>query len=87
MKYINDDKIKIKEDKRYLLQQLTNKLKDVCNNQQCWLKLKFMKDINDKNLLKNTFRPKGPDTGIDWLSTSDINNVMKQTLKIIFINF
>jgi hypothetical protein len=73
-----DDKITIKEDKRYLLQKLNNKLKNVCNNQQCWLKLKFMKDINDKNLLKNTFRPKGPDTGIDWLSTSDINNVMKQ---------
>lgn len=73
-----DDKINIREDKRYLLQELTNKLKDVCNNQQCWLKLKFMKDIKDKNLLKNTFRPKGPDTGIEWLSTSDINNVMKQ---------
>ena len=48
-----DDKIEIKENKRYLLQQLNNKLKNVCNNQQCWLKLKFMKDINDKNLLKN----------------------------------
>lgn len=72
------DKISLKKDKRFLLKELNKKLKKVCNNQQCWLKLKFIKDINDQNLLKNTFRPEGPDKGTQWLSTSDIDNVMNQ---------
>ena len=72
------DKIILKKDKKFLLKELNNKLQKVCNNQQCWLKLKFIKDINDQNLLKNTFRPEGPDRGTQWLSTSDIDNVMNQ---------
>ena len=72
------DKIILKKDKKYLLKELNNKLKNVCNNQQCWLKLQFMKEINDQNLLKNTFRPDGPDRGTKWLSTTDIDKVMNQ---------
>ena len=37
-----------------------------------------MKDLNDQKLLKETFRPEGPDTGTKWLSTSDIDKVMNQ---------
>ena len=37
-----------------------------------------MRDIKDKKLIKNTFRPRGPHTGTKWLSTTDIDNVMNQ---------
>lgn len=80
------DKITLKKDKKFLLKELTDKLKNVCDNQQCWLKLKFMKDLNDQDLLKETFRPKGPDTGTKWLSTSDIDKVMNQ-YQMKFDNF
>lgn len=72
------EKINIKNDKKFLLRELNDKLKSVCDNQQCWLKLKFIKDLNDQNLLKYTFRPQGPDKGTEWLSTTDIDNVMNQ---------
>lgn len=72
------EKIILKKEKRYLLKELTNRLKNVCNTQQCWLKLQFMRDIKDKKLIKNTFRPRGPHTGTKWLSTTDIDNVMNQ---------
>lgn len=72
------EKINIKNEKKFLLRELNNKLKSVCDNQQCWLKLKFIKDLNDQNLLKYTFRPQGPDKGTEWLSTTDIDNVMNQ---------
>ena len=75
------EKINIKNDKKYLLRELNSKLNNVCKNQQCWLKLKFIKDLKDQDLLKNTFRPEGPNKGTQWLSTSDIDNVMNQYME------
>lgn len=75
---INSSKIDIKNDKRHLLQELTNKLENICDNQICWLKQKFVKKLNDKDLLKNTFRPNGPEGKFEWLSTIHINDVMSQ---------
>ena len=37
------EKINIKNEKKFLLKELNSKLNNVCKNQQCWLKLKFMK--------------------------------------------
>lgn len=71
----NNDKIKIINDKKILLKELIPKMKNKyhCDNQICWLDI-----INDNEIKKNTFRPEGPDNQYEWLSTSDINNVMKQ---------
>jgi hypothetical protein len=70
--------IKIKNDKRHLVIELTDRLQNVCKDQLCWLKQKFVKDIKDESIINNTFRPKGPSGKFDWLSTTNINDVMDQ---------
>ena len=45
--------IKIKKDKRFLLEQITDRLENVCSNQICWLKQKFIRNIKDKAFYKN----------------------------------
>ena len=72
------EKIEIKNDKKHLLSSLTKRLENVCDNQICWLKQKFVKQMKDKDLLKNTFRPNGPEGKFEWLSTIHINDVMEQ---------
>jgi hypothetical protein len=73
-----NNKINISDNKEKLVEQLEKKLKDKCNDQTCWLRLDFVKAINDEDIQKNTFRPEGPDKRYEWLSTSDINNVVAQ---------
>ena len=75
---INGNPIKINDNKRNLVIQLTDRLKGKCNNQICWLKQKFVKDLDDDELFNNTFRPKGPQGKFEWLNTIQINEVMKQ---------
>tara|TARA_B110000037_G_C17115974_1_gene503744 strand:+ start:2037 stop:2978 length:942 start_codon:yes stop_codon:yes gene_type:complete len=80
---INNKKIKlnlitIKDDKRYLVQELSSRLEKVCDDQICWLKQKFIKDLKDKDLLKDTFRPEGPLSQFEWLNTLHIDTVMNQ---------
>ena len=75
------DKIVIKNNKKYLLKQLLNKMDNnyKCkDNQVCWINTKVVKNINNLELEKYTFRPKGPNKQYEWLSTSHINNVMSQ---------
>ena len=67
--------------KKYLLKQFSNRLGEVCNNQKCWLKQKFINDINKKYkfyLKKLTFKPKSPQGKFTWLNTTNINDVMVQ---------
>lgn len=72
-----EEKIKITEDKRKLVEQIEDKLKDKCSDQTCWLRQEFVRGIRDETL-KNTFRPKGPSNSKEWLSTTDIDKVMEQ---------
>jgi len=72
------ENIEIKNDKKHLLSELTSRLEDVCDNQICWLKQSFIKQLKDKNILSNTFRPNGPTGKFEWLSTVHINEVMEQ---------
>lgn len=75
------DTIVIKQNKRYLLKQLTLKMKEKyqCADQVCWINQNFIDDTKESDNLKHfTFRPSGPKKQYDWLSTSDINKVMKQ---------
>jgi hypothetical protein len=75
-----DNLIIIKNDKKYLLKQLINRLENICDDQVCWINQNFVKNIGDDDILKNTFRPEGPGSqgNFEWLSTSDIVNVVKQ---------
>jgi len=70
------------EYKKILVKELHSRLKDICQDQLCWIKQKFMKEIKDNNILlditKNTFRPKAPKGKFTWLGTSNINHVMGQ---------
>ena len=71
------NKIKITDNKKELVKSLEDNLSKKCDDQVCWLKQEFTKEIMDESM-KNTFRPKGPSTGYDWLSTTDIDKVMEQ---------
>lgn len=76
-----------KKHKSYLIHELHNRLKKVCDDQLCWIRQEFVKNIKDKKILKSikkdTFRPKGPRGKFEWLGTSNINDVMTQYEKKI----
>jgi len=56
---------------------INQKLRQQCNNEKCWATT-----IGDKSIIKRHFRPLLPKSWIDspneWLSTPDIEQVMKQ---------
>lgn len=67
--------------KKYLVKEFKTRLNDVCDDQKCWMKQKYVKFLNDKakqKLKKGVFRPEGPGGKFTWLNTNNINNVMKQ---------
>jgi len=72
------NKIKINDDKEELVKELENRMKNTCSDQTCWLRTDFVQAMNDEEIEKNTFRPTGPDNKKEWLSTTDINNVVSQ---------
>lgn len=81
----NKNPVKIVEDKRYLLKNVNQIMKDTyrCkdDDQVCWIESKLVKGSKDDtmNLIANeTFRPLGPKGKKEWLSTSDIDNVLLQ---------
>ena len=74
----NLDKINISNNKKKLVNQITNKLDNVCSDQICWLRQKFVRNLKNDEINKNTFRPVGPEGKNDWLSTVHINEVMAQ---------
>jgi hypothetical protein len=69
-----NNKINISNDKNELLNQLTKKISEC---QSCWLRTELVKNINDDNI-NETFRPVGPEGKKEWLSTTDINDVVEQ---------
>lgn len=67
--------------KRYLVKEFSNRLDKVCDDQRCWLKQRFINKLPDKtkkDVIKDTFRPEGPQGKFDWLNTFNINDVMEQ---------
>jgi hypothetical protein len=75
-----NDIIELKKNKRYLLKQLTLKMKNKynCSDQVCWVGTNPVKKTNNKKILDLTFRPNGPKKPRGWLSTTDIDKVMAQ---------
>ena len=71
-----------KKYKRYLIKQFGRDdiLGKVCDNQRCWVKQDYIRQLSKKvrnKVTKNVFRPEGP-SGFEWLNTFNINDVMKQ---------
>jgi hypothetical protein len=64
--------------KEELVKQIADVLKNKCNDQVCWLRDNIIKNLNDDDILNNTFRPEGPSGQYEWLSTIDINDVLEQ---------
>jgi hypothetical protein len=79
--YYDNNKINYrKTDKlKNLWNKLDNKLKNICNNEYCWTKQKF---VTSNKEIKESFRPEMPekwkDNKNEWLNTLDIEAVMKQ---------
>lgn len=78
-------KIKIKDteytSKMDLVHIFQKKCKPFCRDQVCWVTLPFVEFLNEdskEKLTTKTFRPPGPKSKNDWLSTTDINLVLDQ---------
>jgi hypothetical protein len=78
--------INMAPDKKYLLDELRNRFQNVCDhNELCWTQQEFMNEIVSQEYhddLINSFRPIGPDKPNEWLSTSDIDQIMEQYEKV-----
>lgn len=74
-----NNKIKIVDNKKKLLRSLIKNMEKEtgCLKQICWLETTIFKNINNDDIKYNTFRPEGP-LNNDWLSTTNINNVINQ---------
>lgn len=74
--------IQITHDKPYLLNEFRTRFKTICDESElCITQQAFMKEIVDEmhdDILFGTIRPTGPDNPKEWLSTNDINAIMKQ---------
>ena len=57
-------------------------MQDVCSNESCWLRQKFMEGNVNNEMMNYTFAPKSPKTWSnnpnEWLSSLEIESVMKQ---------
>jgi len=74
----NKDKINPNLEKKQLVKILEEKLSDKCSEQTCWLRLDFVKELENNDILHDTFRPKGPSKKYDWLNTDHIDEVIEQ---------
>ena len=73
-----------KKYKRHIVKEFNGKLKNICDNQLCWVKQKFtnrMKKELKKVAKKDIFRPPKPEGQFTWLNTFNINDVMNQYKK------
>lgn len=76
-----DSKITSKKPKE-IWKQLKTNMGSVCSTEKCWLQQKFIKDNITSELLDYTFAPTAPTSWKknpnEWLSSVDIESVMKQ---------
>jgi hypothetical protein len=68
------------DDTKQIHGELSRRMRDVCNQESCWLKQSFADE--SKNELKQSFAPESPAEWTTkpnmWLTSTDINKVMKQ---------
>jgi hypothetical protein len=82
----NRNKISTKgKSKKELWNILHNRLRSDCNNEWCWLEQNFVPPSYSREKIKETFKPKMPESWkknpYEWLSNIDIDKVMKQYQK------
>lgn len=74
------------KNKKELWQSIYDRLDKICKYEYCWIDLEFVKSIPNKHLRQKikefTFKPKMTMKQYSWLSTNDINSVLKQYEKI-----
>lgn len=75
-----DNKINITDNKEDLVKQLEKKITK-CDTQSCWLRQNFIQELENDEINNNTLRPKGPTKKYEWLSTTNINQVVNQYQK------
>jgi hypothetical protein len=73
-----NNKINLNQYKSKLISDIANRISECGSDQLCWLDIDFVKETKDNEILKNTFRPKGPQGRFKWLSTTNINEIVKQ---------
>lgn len=73
MHTLNPDKYK-----KYLLVRFSEIFSNVCNNQRCWMKQRFMSKLANDDEITNIFRPSGPEGKFEWLNTYNILDVIHQ---------
>lgn len=80
-KKLQSDLITIKPAKTYLFSELMKRFNDVCGSDEvCLTKQLFMIEVVDEmreEILFGTFRGEGPEKYNEWLSTKDIDQIMK----------
>ena len=81
------DKIPERKTKKGLWNAIKDKIdkmneKEGCDGEWCWVKQPFMRNIDDIELKALTFKPPIPKGKYDWLSTDDIDRVLRQYAKI-----
>lgn len=80
-----DHKIEDTETKK-IWEKLKLYMSGTCNSEMCWLKQNFIKNDIGNEILNYTFAPEAPEewkkNPIEWLSSIDILNVMKQYEKL-----
>lgn len=81
------DKIPVRKTKKGLWNAIKEKIdqmnpKEGCEGEWCWVKQPFMRNVTDPELKLLTFKPPIPKGKYDWLSTDDIDRVMKQYTKM-----
>ena len=73
-------------DTRQIWEKLKELLASSCNKESCWLKHKCIKEGVDKSVINNAFSPTAPKEWkrkpTSWLSSVDIQKVMKQYEKV-----
>jgi len=79
--YDNIETLNPSKYKTHLVKEFSKRLKDICDDQKCWVKTVFNKILENslKNeLSKYTFRTNGPEGQFTWLNTFNINDIMGQ---------
>lgn len=83
--YENMEPIQVTGNKKQMIRQILDRFKNVCgSDQKCITRQDFMLKIINNNtslgekMRKELFLPELPSNPNQWLSTTDINNIMKQ---------
>ena len=74
----NNSIITITNSKQDLLKQLSKNIVNCGSDQLCWIKQSWLNNNKHEDIVKNTFRPKGPQAKFKWFSTTNINEIISQ---------